>query len=192
MHDYVTEPMAFGRLYLAGDAAHLVAPIAAKGLNLALHDAFALGDALVARLLKGDGSGLDGYSEGCLRRVWDYQEFSQWLAELYHGARRAIRSVRAPPWLAAPSVQLEGRRGGLRGAVPGHGRAVLTPARPAPNGSGGGLAQPSRTTAPGSSANALPGTSSFPRRRPLPTSTYGRSTTAASTSTGQLSGSPTG
>ncbi len=63
----------------------MVAPIAAKGLNLALHDAFALGDALVARLLKGDGSGLDGYSEGCLRRVWDYQEFSQWLAELYHG-----------------------------------------------------------------------------------------------------------
>ncbi|MGA5798105.1 4-hydroxybenzoate 3-monooxygenase [Streptomyces cellulosae] len=85
MHDHVTEPMAFGRLYLAGDAAHLVAPIAAKGLNLALHDAFALGDAFVARLLKGDGSGLDGYSEGCLRRVWDYQEFSQWLAELYHG-----------------------------------------------------------------------------------------------------------
>ncbi|CAL9628096.1 4-hydroxybenzoate 3-monooxygenase (NAD(P)H) [Streptomyces sp. enrichment culture] len=63
----------------------MVAPIAAKCLNLALHDAFALGDALVARLLKGDGSGLDGYSEGCLRRVWDYQEFSQWLAELYHG-----------------------------------------------------------------------------------------------------------
>ncbi|MGA5318406.1 4-hydroxybenzoate 3-monooxygenase [Streptomyces pseudogriseolus] len=85
MHDYVTEPMAFGRLYLAGDAAHLVAPIAAKGLNLALHDAFALGDALAARLLKGDGTGLAGYSESCLRRVWDYQEFSQWLSELYHG-----------------------------------------------------------------------------------------------------------
>lgn len=86
MHDYVTEPMAFGRLFLAGDAAHLVAPIAAKGLNLALHDAFLLGDSLVARLTEGDDSGLAGYSEGCLRRVWDYQEFSQWLAELYHGS----------------------------------------------------------------------------------------------------------
>ncbi|MBT3153957.1 4-hydroxybenzoate 3-monooxygenase [Streptomyces sp. CHD11] len=85
MHDYVTEPMAFGRLFLAGDAAHLVAPIAAKGLNLALHDAFLLGDSLVARLTEGDGTALAGYSAECLRRVWDYQEFSQWLSELYHG-----------------------------------------------------------------------------------------------------------
>jgi p-hydroxybenzoate 3-monooxygenase len=85
MHDYVVEPMAHGRLYLAGDAAHLVAPIAAKGMNLALHDAFLLGDALVARLAEGDGTGLDDYSEACLRRVWDYQEFSQWLSEVYHG-----------------------------------------------------------------------------------------------------------
>ncbi|MFF3929971.1 4-hydroxybenzoate 3-monooxygenase [Streptomyces hirsutus] len=85
MHDYVTEPMAFGRLFLAGDAAHLVAPIAAKGMNLALHDAFLLGDALTAHLTSGDDSGLAGYSQACLRRVWDYQEFSQWLSELYHG-----------------------------------------------------------------------------------------------------------
>ncbi|CAM5245716.1 4-hydroxybenzoate 3-monooxygenase OS=Streptomyces aurantiogriseus OX=66870 GN=GCM10010251_50270 PE=4 SV=1 [Streptomyces aurantiogriseus] len=85
MHDYVVEPMTYGRLFLAGDAAHLVAPIAAKGMNLALHDAFLLGDALVAHLTEGDGSGLDGYSEACLRRVWDYQEFSQWLSEVYHG-----------------------------------------------------------------------------------------------------------
>ncbi|MFF1273358.1 4-hydroxybenzoate 3-monooxygenase [Streptomyces marokkonensis] len=85
MHDYVTEPMSFGRLFLAGDAAHLVAPIAAKGMNLALHDAFLLGDSLVARLTLDDESGLAGYSRDCLRRVWDYQEFSQWLSELYHG-----------------------------------------------------------------------------------------------------------
>lgn len=85
MHDHVTEPMASGRLFLAGDAAHLVAPIAAKGMNLALHDAFLLGDALVARLTGDDDSGLAGYSGACLRRVWDYQEFSQWLSELYHG-----------------------------------------------------------------------------------------------------------
>ncbi|MFG2133384.1 4-hydroxybenzoate 3-monooxygenase [Streptomyces sp. NPDC048751] len=86
MHDYVVEPMAFGRLFLAGDAAHLIAPIAAKGMNLALHDAFLLGDALVTRLTSGDDSGLTGYSEAALRRVWDYQEFSQWLSELYHGS----------------------------------------------------------------------------------------------------------
>ncbi|KUL20967.1 4-hydroxybenzoate 3-monooxygenase [Streptomyces regalis] len=85
MHNYVIEPMVFGRLFLAGDAAHLTAPIAAKGMNLALHDAFLLGDGLVAHLTKGDGTGLDGYSEACLGRVWDYQEFSHWLSEVYHG-----------------------------------------------------------------------------------------------------------
>ncbi|MBT2420550.1 4-hydroxybenzoate 3-monooxygenase [Streptomyces sp. ISL-22] len=85
MHNYVVEPMVFGRLFLAGDAAHLTAPIAAKGMNLALHDAFLLGDALVAHLTKDDGTGLDGYSEACLGRVWDYQEFSHWLSEVYHG-----------------------------------------------------------------------------------------------------------
>ncbi|PPS70667.1 MULTISPECIES: 4-hydroxybenzoate 3-monooxygenase [Streptomyces] len=85
MHDYVVEPMVHGRLHLAGDAAHLVAPIAAKGMNLALHDAFLLGDALVARLTTGDESGLAGYEQACLRRVWDYQEFSQWLSEVFHG-----------------------------------------------------------------------------------------------------------
>ncbi|WP_210585991.1 4-hydroxybenzoate 3-monooxygenase [Streptomyces sp. GESEQ-35] len=85
MHNYVVEPMVFGRLFLAGDAAHLTAPIAAKGMNLALHDAFLLGDALVAHLTKGDGSGLDGYSAACVNRAWDYQEFSEWLSEVYHG-----------------------------------------------------------------------------------------------------------
>ncbi|GGS97655.1 4-hydroxybenzoate 3-monooxygenase [Streptomyces chromofuscus] len=85
MHGYVVEPMAFGRLFLAGDAAHLTAPIAAKGMNLALHDAFLLGDALTAYLTKGDTGGLDGYSADCLARVWDYQEFSQWLSDVYHG-----------------------------------------------------------------------------------------------------------
>ncbi|MFF8731440.1 4-hydroxybenzoate 3-monooxygenase [Streptomyces sp. NPDC015171] len=85
MHNYVVEPMVFGRLFLAGDAAHLVAPIAAKGMNLALNDAFLLGDGLVDQLTRGDSTGLDGYSAACLRRVWDYQEFSQWLSEIYHG-----------------------------------------------------------------------------------------------------------
>ncbi|MEV0557482.1 4-hydroxybenzoate 3-monooxygenase [Streptomyces sp. NPDC050597] len=86
MHNYVVEPMAYGRLYLAGDAAHLLAPIGAKGMNLAIHDSLLLGDALVAYYGKGDDSGLRGYSEVCLRRVWQYQEFSQWLSDVYHGA----------------------------------------------------------------------------------------------------------
>ena len=85
MHNYVVEPMVFGRLFLAGDAAHLTAPIAAKGMNLALHDAFLLGDGLVDHLVKGEPAGLNGYSQACLDRVWDYQEFSQWLSEVYHG-----------------------------------------------------------------------------------------------------------
>ncbi|WP_306335606.1 4-hydroxybenzoate 3-monooxygenase [Streptomyces sp. KL118A] len=86
MHNYVVEPMSHGRLYLAGDAAHLTAPIAAKGMNLALHDAFLLGDALVAYAVDGDESGLRGYSAACLPRVWQYQEFSQWFADVLHGA----------------------------------------------------------------------------------------------------------
>ncbi|WP_432084598.1 4-hydroxybenzoate 3-monooxygenase [Streptomyces sp. WAC 04229] len=85
MHSYVVEPVVFGRLFLAGDAAHLTAPIAAKGLNLALHDAFLLGDGLAAHFTKGDDTGLSGYARACLARAWDYQEFSQWLSEVYHG-----------------------------------------------------------------------------------------------------------
>ncbi|MFJ5532831.1 4-hydroxybenzoate 3-monooxygenase [Streptomyces sp. NPDC093261] len=85
MHNHVVQPMAYGRLFLAGDAAHLVAPIAAKGMNLALHDALLLADALIAYHRKGDAGGLRGYSAACLRRVWEYQEFSEWFAELLHG-----------------------------------------------------------------------------------------------------------
>ncbi|MFD7305074.1 4-hydroxybenzoate 3-monooxygenase [Streptomyces pharetrae] len=85
MHNHVVAPMAYGRLFLAGDAAHLTAPIAAKGMNLALHDAFLLGDALAGYLTRGDDDGLAGYSAACLGRVWDYQEFSQWLSEVFHG-----------------------------------------------------------------------------------------------------------
>ncbi|MEU6366950.1 4-hydroxybenzoate 3-monooxygenase [Streptomyces sp. NPDC046931] len=85
MHNYVVQPMAYGRLFLAGDAAHLVAPIAAKGMNLALHDALLLADALIAYHSTGRTGGLRGYSAACLRRVWEYQEFSEWFSELLHG-----------------------------------------------------------------------------------------------------------
>ncbi|MCX4638469.1 4-hydroxybenzoate 3-monooxygenase [Streptomyces sp. P9-2B-2] len=90
MHNYVVEPMVFGRLHLAGDAAHLVAPIAAKGMNLAINDALLLGDALIAHY-DGDDSGLAGYSEACLRRVWQYLEFSEWLSYVLHGASSGDR-----------------------------------------------------------------------------------------------------
>ncbi|GAB3166984.1 4-hydroxybenzoate 3-monooxygenase [Amycolatopsis stemonae] len=83
MHNYVVEPMAHGRLYLAGEAAHLVAPIAAKGLNLALHDAFLLAEAVQAHYA-GDPAPLAGYSGACLPLVWQYQEFSQWLSDIFH------------------------------------------------------------------------------------------------------------
>lgn len=83
LHSYVVEPMTYGRLHLAGDAAHLVAPIAAKGMNLALHDAFVLAEALTAHYA-GDDSLLAGYSAACLPLVWKYQEFSVWLSEIFH------------------------------------------------------------------------------------------------------------
>jgi p-hydroxybenzoate 3-monooxygenase len=83
MHNYVVEPMSYGRLHLAGDSAHLVAPIAAKGLNLALHDAFILADAIKA-YFAGDPAQLAKYSDACLPLVWQYQEFSLWLSEVFH------------------------------------------------------------------------------------------------------------
>jgi p-hydroxybenzoate 3-monooxygenase len=85
MHNYVVEPMSRGRLHLAGESAHLVAPIAAKGMNLALHDAFQLVRALEAHY-GGDEKALAGYSEACLARVWQYQEFSQWLSDIFHSS----------------------------------------------------------------------------------------------------------
>ncbi|WSZ82330.1 4-hydroxybenzoate 3-monooxygenase [Streptomyces sp. NBC_00859] len=103
MHNYVVEPMSYGRLHLAGDAAHLIAPIAAKGMNLAVHDALLLSDALIAadRSSYGgsagdsapdnDGGGLAGYSQAALRRVWQYQEFSQWFSDVLHGASSGDR-----------------------------------------------------------------------------------------------------
>jgi p-hydroxybenzoate 3-monooxygenase len=85
MHNYVVEPMSYGRLHLAGDSAHLLAPVGAKGMNAALHDAFLLTEALLAHYEQGDDSRLAGYSDDALRRVWQYQEFNQWLAEIMHG-----------------------------------------------------------------------------------------------------------
>src|SRR4051812_38272471 len=70
LRSFVAEPMRFGRLFLAGDAAHIVPPTGAKGLNLAARDAAALADGFIAHYREGDGHALDTYSQTCLKRVW--------------------------------------------------------------------------------------------------------------------------
>ena len=84
MRSYVAEPMRFGRLFLAGDAAHIVPPTGAKGLNLALHDVRHLAEALVSWYRIGSSSLLDSYSETCLRRVWRAEHFSWWMTSMLH------------------------------------------------------------------------------------------------------------
>jgi p-hydroxybenzoate 3-monooxygenase len=84
MRSFVVEPMQYRRLYLAGDAAHIVPPTGAKGLNLAAHDVHVLADALADWYGTGDTTRLDGYSETCLRRVWRAQHFSWWMTSMLH------------------------------------------------------------------------------------------------------------
>jgi p-hydroxybenzoate 3-monooxygenase len=84
MRSFVCEPMQYGRLFLAGDAAHIVPPTGAKGLNLAMHDVYVLCDALVALLEYGASASVDSYSERCLRRVWRAQDFSNYMTTLLH------------------------------------------------------------------------------------------------------------
>jgi p-hydroxybenzoate 3-monooxygenase len=84
MRSFVVEPMRYGRLYLAGDAAHIVPPTGAKGLNLAAADVRVLADALAHWYRSGDASLLDAYSETCLRRVWRAEHFSWWMTSMLH------------------------------------------------------------------------------------------------------------
>ena len=84
MRSFVVEPMQWGRLFLAGDAAHIVPPTGAKGLNLAVRDVQVLAAALARWYGDGDRSGLDGYSERCLRRVWRAEHFSWWMTTMLH------------------------------------------------------------------------------------------------------------
>jgi p-hydroxybenzoate 3-monooxygenase len=86
MRSFVAEPMQHGRLYLAGDAAHIVPPTGAKGLNLAEHDVRVLADALIEWYASGSTGGLDGYSAACLRRVWRAEHFSWWMTSMLHTA----------------------------------------------------------------------------------------------------------
>ncbi len=84
LRSFVTEPMRFGNLFLAGDAAHIVPPTGAKGLNLAISDVHLLSRALTARYASGDTARLDRYSGDALVRVWGAVRFSWWLTTLMH------------------------------------------------------------------------------------------------------------
>jgi p-hydroxybenzoate 3-monooxygenase len=86
LRSVVYSPMRYGRLYLLGDAAHIVPPMSAKGMNLALHDAEVLAKAVVRHQKDQDSSLLDSYSSTCLRHVWNYQAFATWWTELVHNA----------------------------------------------------------------------------------------------------------
>jgi p-hydroxybenzoate 3-monooxygenase len=86
MHSLVAEPMRRGRLFLAGDAAHIVPPTGAKGLNLAVSDVKALAHALTAFYRENRGDLLNTYSDTCLRRVWRAQRFSWWMTSMLHRA----------------------------------------------------------------------------------------------------------
>jgi p-hydroxybenzoate 3-monooxygenase len=84
MRSFVAEPMQYGRLFLAGDAAHIVPPTGAKGMNLAVADVRVLARALAAFYRGGRSDLLERYSETCLRRIWKAQRFSWWMTSLLH------------------------------------------------------------------------------------------------------------
>jgi p-hydroxybenzoate 3-monooxygenase len=84
LRSFVCEPLRFGRLFLAGDAGHIVPPTGAKGLNLAATDVKYLSAALIEHFRDRSTAGLDGYSERCLRRIWRAERFSWWFTALTH------------------------------------------------------------------------------------------------------------
>ncbi|PRF81981.1 4-hydroxybenzoate 3-monooxygenase [Burkholderia multivorans] len=84
MRSFVSETMQYGRLFLAGDAAHIVPPTGAKGMNLAVADVRALSRALGARYRTGDATALDAYSATCLERVWRAEHFSYFMTNMLH------------------------------------------------------------------------------------------------------------
>jgi len=84
LRSFVAEPMRFGRLFLAGDAAHIVPPTGAKGLNLAASDVYYLQQAFAEFYDEGSNAGLDRYSDRALARVWQAERFSWWMTRLLH------------------------------------------------------------------------------------------------------------
>lgn len=96
MRSFVAEPMQFGRLFLAGDSAHIVPPTGAKGLNLAAADVRVLAQALSEYYVSGKTQLLDRYSETCLRRVWKVQRFSWWMTSMLQQGIGALILVLVP------------------------------------------------------------------------------------------------
>jgi p-hydroxybenzoate 3-monooxygenase len=84
LRSFVSEPMRHGRLFLAGDAAHIVPPTGAKGLNLAASDVIYLSEAIIAWFARSETAGIDGYSDRALRRIWKTERFSWYLTKLMH------------------------------------------------------------------------------------------------------------
>jgi p-hydroxybenzoate 3-monooxygenase len=84
MRSFVVEPMQYGRLFLAGDSAHIQPPTGAKGMNLALADVVVLSRAIAAFYRSGRSDLLERYSATCLRRVWKAQRFSWWMTQMFH------------------------------------------------------------------------------------------------------------
>jgi p-hydroxybenzoate 3-monooxygenase len=84
LRSFVAEPIRFGRLFLAGDAAHIVPPTGAKGLNLAASDVRYLARAFIEHYAERSSAGLDAYSQMCLRRIWRAERFSWWMTSLLH------------------------------------------------------------------------------------------------------------
>ena len=84
LRSYVAEPMRFGRMFLAGDASHIVPPTGAKGLNLAASDVKYLSAALIEHYAERSDAGIDAYSDRCLARIWRAERFSWWLTNLMH------------------------------------------------------------------------------------------------------------
>jgi p-hydroxybenzoate 3-monooxygenase len=98
LRSQVFEPMSYGRLYLLGDAAHVISPMGAKGMNLALYDAETFATAVRAHVASGDDTALGEYSATCLARTWKYQEFADWLSELFF--RQCGERAAADPYAA--------------------------------------------------------------------------------------------
>ncbi len=84
LRSFVAEPLRFGQLFLAGDAAHIVPPTGAKGLNLAMSDVSVLADALIEALTEKSTAGIDTYSQRVLARIWKAERFSWWMTSLLH------------------------------------------------------------------------------------------------------------
>lgn len=111
LRSFVAEPLRYGSLFLAGDAAHIVPPTGAKGLNLAASDVHYLSNALIAHYREGSATALEDYSQRALARIWQAERFSWWMTSLLHtfpdqsGFDRRIQRAEQRQLLASPAAQ---------------------------------------------------------------------------------------